>query len=32
MNQKLKPGIMFEWSYTVPERATVPNLYNDTAF
>ncbi|MGZ8289798.1 MAG: thioesterase family protein [Telluria sp.] len=32
MSPKLKPGIMFEWSYTVPERATVPQLYSDTAF
>lgn len=32
MNPDLKPGHRFEWSYTVPPRATVPQLYNDTAF
>jgi fluoroacetyl-CoA thioesterase len=28
----LRPGIRFEWTYVVPERATVPNLFHDTAF
>jgi fluoroacetyl-CoA thioesterase len=28
----LKPGFRFEWTYVVPERATVPRLYHDTAF
>ena len=28
----LQPGLRFEWSYTVPERATVPRLYDDTPF
>lgn len=32
MSPDLKPGFTFEWSYTVPERSTVPNLYHDTAF
>lgn len=32
MSPDLKPGISFEWTYVVPERATVPNLYRDTAF
>lgn len=32
MSPDLKPGITFEWTYVVPERATVPNLFNDTAF
>lgn len=32
MSPDLKPGIRFEWRYTVPARATVPNLYHDTAF
>lgn len=32
MSPELKPGIRFEWRYTVPSRATVPNLYHDTAF
>lgn len=32
MSPDLKPGIAFEWSYTVPARATVPQLYHDTAF
>ncbi|HEX2529981.1 MAG TPA: thioesterase family protein [Burkholderiaceae bacterium] len=32
MNPDLKPGLTFEWTYVVPERATVPNLYHDTAF
>jgi fluoroacetyl-CoA thioesterase len=32
MSPDLKPGITFEWTYTVPERATVPNLFHDTEF
>jgi fluoroacetyl-CoA thioesterase len=32
MSPDLQPGIRFEWQYTIPERATVPNLYHDTAF
>ncbi|MCG2585266.1 thioesterase family protein [Massilia sp. TS11] len=32
MSPDLKPGHRFQWSYTVPARATVPELYHDTAF
>jgi fluoroacetyl-CoA thioesterase len=32
MSPDLKPGVSFEWTYTVPERATVPKLYHDTGF
>jgi fluoroacetyl-CoA thioesterase len=32
MSPDLKPGHRFEWTYVVPERATVPNLYHDTGF
>ncbi len=32
MRPDLKPGITFDWTYTVPVRATVPNLYHDTEF
>jgi fluoroacetyl-CoA thioesterase len=32
MSPDLQPGLRFEWSYTVPARATVPQLYHDTAF
>ncbi len=32
MNPDLQPGHRFEWNYTVPGRATVPQLYHDTAF
>jgi fluoroacetyl-CoA thioesterase len=32
MSPELQPGIKFEWRYTVPERATVPQLYHDTPF
>lgn len=32
MSPELNPGICFEWRYTVPPRATVPQQYNDTAF
>jgi fluoroacetyl-CoA thioesterase len=32
MSPDLKPGITFEWSYVVPARSTVPNLFHDTPF
>ena len=32
MSPDLKPGLRFEWRYTVPPRASVPQLYHDTAF
>lgn len=32
MSPDLQPGLRFAWSYVVPERATVPQLYHDTAF
>lgn len=32
MHPDLKPGLRFEWTYTIPLRATVPNLYHDTPF
>ena len=32
MSPDLQPGIRFEWRYTVPPRATVPQLFHDTAF
>ena len=32
MKPVLQPGIAFEWTYTVPPRATVPQLYHDTPF
>jgi len=32
MSPDLKPGVTFEWTYAVPERATVPQLYHDTGF
>ena len=32
MSPELQPGLRFEWNYTVPARATVPQLYHDTAF
>ncbi len=32
MHPDLKAGLRFEWSYVVPARATVPQLYHDTAF
>ena len=32
MSPDLKPGVCFEWQYTVPARATVPALYSDTPF
>lgn len=32
MSPDLKPGVKFEWTYVIPERATVPNLFHDTPF
>ena len=32
MHPDLQPGQRFSWRYTVPSRATVPALYEDTAF
>lgn len=32
MSPDFKPGLRFEWTVTVPARATVPQLYHDTAF
>ena len=32
MSPELQPGLRFEWRYTVPPRATVPELYHDTPF
>ena len=32
MNPDLKPGLRFTCRYTIPARATVPQLYHDTAF
>ena len=32
MSPELRPGVRFDWTYTVPARATVPQLYHDTAF
>jgi fluoroacetyl-CoA thioesterase len=32
MSPDFVPGLQFEWDYTVPARATVPQLYHDTAF
>jgi fluoroacetyl-CoA thioesterase len=32
MSPDFKPGLRFEWTYTVPQRATVPHLYHDTPF
>jgi fluoroacetyl-CoA thioesterase len=32
MSPDLKPGITFEWTYMVPPRSTVPQLYHDTPF
>lgn len=29
MSPDLQPGYQFEWHYTVPARATVPQLYHD---
>ena len=30
MSPDLQPGISFEWTYQVPARATVPELFHDT--
>lgn len=32
MRPDCQVGLSFEWSYTIPERVTVPNLYHDTVF
>lgn len=32
MSPELQPGLRFAWQYTVPPRATVPQLYHDTPF
>jgi fluoroacetyl-CoA thioesterase len=32
MSPEFQPGLQFEWTYVVPPRATVPQLYHDTAF
>ena len=32
MRAKIQPGHCFEWQYVIPARATVPELYHDTAF
>jgi fluoroacetyl-CoA thioesterase len=32
MSPDLQAGVRFEWRYTVPGRATVPELYHDTPF
>ena len=32
MSPDLTPGVRFEWTYQVPARATVPQLYHDTPF
>jgi fluoroacetyl-CoA thioesterase len=32
MSPELQPGLRFAWQYTVPPRATVPQLYHDTRF
>ncbi|HZX27890.1 MAG TPA: thioesterase family protein [Telluria sp.] len=32
MSPDLRPGVRFSWTYTVPPRATVPQLYHDTPF
>ena len=32
MNEQLQAGLKFSWHYTVPARASVPVLYEDTAF
>ncbi|NMM37651.1 MAG: thioesterase family protein [Glaciimonas sp.] len=32
MSPDLQAGVTFEWRTVIPERATVPNLYHDTAF
>jgi len=32
MNPSFQAGVRFDWRYTVPARATVPQLYHDTLF
>ena len=32
MSPELQPGLRFGWTYVVPARATVPQLYHDTPF
>lgn len=32
MHPTFQAGLRFEWRYTVPARATVPQLYHDTPF
>jgi len=32
MHPELQAGLTFEWTYAVPERATVPKLFYDVAF
>lgn len=32
MHPDFQPGLRFEWTYKVPARATVPQLYHDTPF
>lgn len=32
MHAEIQLGHTFEWRYTVPARATVPELYHDTSF
>ncbi|UUZ56903.1 hypothetical protein LP419_19275 [Massilia sp. H-1] len=32
MSPDFQPGLQFEWTYAVLPRATVPQLYHDTAF
>ncbi|TFW16830.1 thioesterase [Massilia arenosa] len=32
MSPAFQPGLRFAWTYTVPPRATVPQLYHDTPF
>jgi len=32
MNPSFQAGLRFTWRYTVPARATVPALYQDTSF
>ena len=32
MSPELQQGLRFAWQYTVPPRATVPQLYHDTPF
>jgi fluoroacetyl-CoA thioesterase len=32
MNPSFQAGLRFAWRYTIPARATVPQLYHDTLF